>query len=104
MLITDKNLINLPVYTKSGRHLGRVVGFNIDIDTQSIVRYYVRSDNIIENIIHNKQLIIHRAQVVEITQEKMIVEDGVEGESVKVKKEKIPIRAREPVGVMGSEK
>lgn len=101
MIISDKNLIDLPVYTKSGNRLGKVDGFEFDTDSQSIIRYYVRSGDILEIIRHQKELIVHRDQVAEITKERMVVDDLLGAEAVKAKQQKIP--QREPVGVMGSE-
>lgn len=78
-LIDDKTLLKLPVYTKSGIHLGKVAGFELEIDTQVILRYMVRSKGITARIIKTPFLVA-REQVLSITAEKMTVDDNVEKE------------------------
>ena len=102
MLISSHNLLNLPVYTKSNINLGKVTSFDIDTNTHSITKYHVKSNGLLENIIHNKELVIDQSQVISVTNEKMAVEDGLEKEISSTKKEKVP--TQEPVGVMSSSK
>ena len=75
MKISNDHLVNLPVYTKSGEHLGKVASFELDLDTGKIENFYVKT-GLIEGLWH-EQLLIHCSQVIEITEEKMIVEDTV---------------------------
>ncbi len=74
MILKNNDLINLPVYTRSNQHLGRVAGFEIDQQTQQIVRYEVKSGGIISDLL-SKKLLVSREQVVSINSEKMVVED-----------------------------
>lgn len=104
MIITDKNLIGLAVYTKSGKHLGKVTGFEFDTESQSALKYQVRVDNILGGLVHRQGLIIARSQVIFIDKGKMVVDDVVEGEAVLNKKEKLAIQTKEVVGVMSSNK
>jgi len=76
MILKRGDLINLPVYTRSNQHLGRVADFEVDSSTQQIVRYQVKSGGIISDLL-NEELLISREQVVSITAEKMVVEDAV---------------------------
>ena len=73
MRVSSTDLINLPVYTKSGNHIGKVASFELDSDTGMIENFYVKT-GLIEGLWH-EQLMIHRSQVVEITVEKMVVDD-----------------------------
>ena len=104
MILSNENLLNLPVYTKSNQHLGQIHDFGIDSDTQTIFQYHVRGSNIIKNIIQNNELLIHHSQVIEITKEKMIVDDNLETEQEvsELKAKKFSTRVREPVGAMSS--
>ncbi|NQU77489.1 PRC-barrel domain-containing protein [Candidatus Falkowbacteria bacterium] len=77
MAILNENLIGLPVYTESGQHLGHISDFQIDDDTGKISKYHIKSSNPITNIIKQKELIIDPSQVIEITEEKMIVGDNL---------------------------
>ena len=76
MNLRKNQLINLPVYTQSGQKLGRVVDFELNCELQEVIKYYVRGENIIKELIE-KELIITAEQVVSIDDKKMIVEDLV---------------------------
>lgn len=73
MRIANNDLINLPVYSRSGEHLGKIASFELDLDTGKIENFHVKT-GLIEGLWH-EQLVVHHSQVVEITEEKMIVED-----------------------------
>lgn len=77
MAFSSSDIANLPVYTVSGQHLGRVSSFDVDIEsgTMVITHFYVRT-GLIKELWH-EQLIIHKSQVVSIDRDKMVVEDGV---------------------------
>ena len=77
MLISSKNLIGLQVFTKMGQELGKVSGFDLDIDAHVITKYYVKKHSILAELLGEKDLLINQNQVVSITKEKMIVEDSV---------------------------
>jgi sporulation protein YlmC with PRC-barrel domain len=77
MRLTTKDLISLPVETKSGEKLGKIASFDIDSETQQIVCYCVKSLNPIKDLIFQDQLIISPTQVISITAKKMVVEDNV---------------------------
>lgn len=80
MKISSNDLINLPVYTQSGKHLGKVASFEIDTDAGKLENFHVKT-GLIEGLWH-EQLIINSNQVIEITAEKMIVKDGINKEKV----------------------
>lgn len=83
--VTSDLLFQIPVETTDGRSLGRVVGLEIDIDSQSILRYQVRPKGLVAGVLNRRDLLISRGQVVSITKEKMVVESGmVEGEEERV--------------------
>lgn len=78
MRISNSDLINLPVYTKSGKHLGKISSFELEADSGKIENFHVKT-GLIEGLWH-EQLVINSSQVIEITEDKMIVEDNVEKE------------------------
>lgn len=82
MLFLFSKLKNLPVFTRSGIKLGQIADIEIDLDSQSIIRYVVR-----RGMVSRQTLMIHRSQVICITGEKMVVEDSVAkvDESIKIK-------------------
>ena len=53
-----------------------MVDFEFEIDTQSIVKYYIKSKDIIKDLL-SPELIVSCEQVVSISKTKMIVEDNV---------------------------
>lgn len=76
MNLKKKDLLNLPVYTQSGQHLGRISDFEFEPGTQAIVKYYVKSGGLIKELLQD-ELLINREQVVSITQDKMTVDDSL---------------------------
>lgn len=78
MSLSSKDLINLPVYTQSDKYLGKVLSFEIDADTQTVIKYYVRAGSLAAELLgESKELIISQNQVISLTEEKMVVEDLV---------------------------
>jgi sporulation protein YlmC with PRC-barrel domain len=76
-ILDDKTLLRLPVETKSGAALGRVAGFEFDVETHAIVRYRVRPRGLAAGML-KKPLLVAREQVLSVDDEKMVVDDNVE--------------------------
>lgn len=75
MLIKHKQLIGLLVETQSGEKLGRVDGFNLEVDSHLVYQYLVKPAGLSKIFSH--ELIINRAQVISLSEEKMVVDDLV---------------------------
>ncbi|MFA4937061.1 MAG: PRC-barrel domain-containing protein [Patescibacteria group bacterium] len=86
--LTD--LKNLPVYTKSGKHLGKICDIEIDPVSQLVLRYQVGHWPAVPGLWKGR-LLIARQQVISITATAMIVEDS----SIT---EKTPVEAGSVVG------
>ena len=78
-ILDDTILLKLPVYTKSGLRLGKVVGFDFDVETHGILRYRVQPKGLAARVLEHPMLVA-REQVLEITSERMTVDDNVEKE------------------------
>lgn len=76
-LIDHARLLKLPVFTKRGLRLGRVVGFELDAGRQAVVRWQVRPHGLAARVVR-KPLLVAAEQVIDINEERMLVEDGVE--------------------------
>ncbi|MDD2646596.1 MAG: PRC-barrel domain-containing protein [Patescibacteria group bacterium] len=74
MLVKEK-IIGLPVYTQSGKLLGKVIDLESAPQSELVIRYIVEPDGLIKNII-GVQLSISPQQIISLTEEKMIVEDN----------------------------
>lgn len=74
MTLSSEQLIGLRVRTQSGSVLGRVKSFEIDMETGRIAQYLVS-----DRRWFGRSLLVNRSQVIQITAEKMIVEDGLAG-------------------------
>jgi len=87
MLIDSKNLIGLPVETKSGLLLGKIKSFEVDSATQAIEKYVVKSRNLIGKLLREElgELIIGRNQVISIDETRMVVEDGLVPEKERIR-------------------
>jgi len=85
MRIMAKQIIGTKVFTKSGEHLGKVSDFEIDVSSnQNIIKYYTHGELL---GLLKEPLIISVNQVIEIKEDRIIVEDTVISE--KAPKEKI---------------
>lgn len=80
MILNAKELIGLPAETKSGEALGRVFDFEVDVDSGIIIKFYVKTGNIIEDFLKKDYFLIYRNQVISIDKNKIVVEDGLEKE------------------------
>ena len=65
----------MPVYTKSGQHLGKVVDILCDPDDLRIVQIIVKSGVALPIV--SKEHVIHRQQIISVSSEKVVVEDAV---------------------------
>lgn len=74
-MLLAQNLINLPVFTESGEEVGRIADFEIALDGQKISAYYVSPGRFLTGLFKNN-LLIRPSQVISISKERMIVEDG----------------------------
>lgn len=72
MIVSDKQLFNLPVETQSGDPLGHIIGMEIESDGQRIWRYHVVKGA----LVFKKEYLIAPSQVVSISKERMVVEDA----------------------------
>lgn len=86
MVLLLSKIKNFPVFTKSNLRLGNVVDVEIEVESQTILRYVVQRGQILGRL--QEPLLVHRNQVVEITSEKIIVEDSLGKEEVKDKSER----------------
>ena len=69
------HIVNLPVETRTGQYLGRVRSVEIDRVAGTVLRLYVRPSWL--KRLWYPQFIIHRNQIVRITENKVVVEDTV---------------------------
>ncbi len=81
MVLPLSKIKNLPVFTQSNLRLGIVVDIEIEIESQTILRYIVQQGQILGRL--QEPLLVHRNQVLEITNERIIVEDSLGKEEVK---------------------
>ncbi|HNW09104.1 MAG TPA: PRC-barrel domain-containing protein [bacterium] len=84
MVITANKLLGLLVKDKSGRILGTIKDFEVDLDNTQIIKYIVSPSKLVEKILVT-ELIIDQSQVVEITEEMMLVESGLANSQVNPK-------------------
>lgn len=74
--INSSDLIGLPVVTESGKRLGSVRTFAMDVESHTIVSYTVKPSRLV-SLIGRDDLVIRPAQVVAITKDQMTVRDNV---------------------------
>lgn len=72
----DLTPLRLPVRTASGQKLGNVVDISIDPAMQAVTAYHVKLSRMLPDVVQTP-LLIRPSQVIEITQNEMVVEDSV---------------------------
>ncbi|HSR89592.1 MAG TPA: PRC-barrel domain-containing protein [Candidatus Udaeobacter sp.] len=70
MIVNLQKLLRLPVYTESEIKLGRVFDLELDVTSQSVLRYLVRP-----NFLSPKSFLISSSQVKEIKNDRIVVYD-----------------------------
>ena len=75
MQLSHKQLIHLSVETESGTRLGSIVEVVLDSEQHVVVRYVVRSGPLPRPLA--AELLVAPAQVVSLSNEKMVVEDNL---------------------------
>ncbi|MFA5995987.1 MAG: hypothetical protein WCW27_02085 [Patescibacteria group bacterium] len=79
MRLTDKQLINLPVYTEIDVLLGYVVSLEIDIDHQTITKYFIAKHKLVPEVLRSLVGVsvyeVAPSQIISINTDKMIVQD-----------------------------
>lgn len=79
----SNKLLGIPVETQSGQLLGKVQGFLLEPGSHTIEQYEVKKNSILPEFF-GKALLISIAQVISLTEEKMIVEDLILSEKEKI--------------------
>jgi len=75
MLLEHKQIIGLTVETRRGDHLGKIAGFKLDSESQTVCQYQINPSGLSK--LFAKELLIHHDQVLSIDDKKMIVDDLV---------------------------
>jgi len=98
MRYRDSQLMGAPVVTESGDQVGRLSGLIVDAETHEIIQYAVKKSGTLE-IILPKEFLVNRAQVVSISEEKIVVKDAAVTEGVEeAVRGKVPEPAPKPAG------
>ena len=101
MKFSAEKIFNLPVETQTGERIGRVKSFNLETESQSVLEYLVKPSTKIKNLT-NQHLIISRGQIVEIKNDKIIVDNNFVEKNALEKKEKAS-EAKVPSGAIMKE-
>ena len=79
MLIKKKELLRLRVVTAKGFHIGGIFDIVFDTESQGVIQYEVHSSWInlkLTPLPSRATYIVHREQVISISDKEMIVQDG----------------------------
>ena len=84
MRYLDSQLRNVPVFTEGGIEVGRLAGFTLDSISHEIIQYVIKKARML-HMIPAKELLVHRHQVVSLSEEKMVIKDAAITEQVEEK-------------------
>ena len=76
MLFNTKKIIGVPVFTRGGDHLGKVLSFDVDVEKGQISTLHVRPSGLVKGLVSD-DLIIGWDAIVEITDTRVIVVDSL---------------------------
>lgn len=75
-LFLKKDLIGLPVETRSGMPVGKLIDVEIDQEAHLVANYQVKATRLLPGLF-SKSLMVSRQQIVSVSKEKIVVEDNV---------------------------
>lgn len=75
MYLQEKQIIGLPVKTQSGLMLGKVKHFTINTETGELAQLEIGSSSLAK--LFAQSLLINKSQIITISQQEIIVADGV---------------------------
>ncbi len=92
MQYRDVELRGIPVITRSGQKIGKLAAFVIDAERHEVAQYVVSRSSLLARILPDEML-VHRAQVISLDSEMMVVDDGVVAERSAERKIQQPVEA-----------
>ncbi len=75
MRLNSRQLLGLPVTTKSGQDLGKVGSFDVDADTGQVQTFHVKTRGLVKGLLE-EELLVAWSQVIEINEDRMVVADA----------------------------
>jgi sporulation protein YlmC with PRC-barrel domain len=75
MRLNSKQIIGLPVETKSKQHLGKIGSFDVDADTGQVQTFHVKTRGLVKGLL-DEELLVNWSQVIEMNDERMVVADA----------------------------
>lgn len=75
MRLNSKDLMGLPVHTRSGTALGKVSSLDVDCDTGRIATMHVKTRGLVPGLMDH-ELMVTWDQIIEITEKEVIVQDN----------------------------
>jgi sporulation protein YlmC with PRC-barrel domain len=76
MLVNTKDMIGVPVHTKSGEHVGKVANFDLDVLTGHLQTMHVKTKGIMAGVM-SEDIMVPWDAIIEMSAEKVVVRDGV---------------------------
>ncbi|MDO8617781.1 MAG: PRC-barrel domain-containing protein [Candidatus Uhrbacteria bacterium] len=75
MACNTKDMIGIPVETRSGERIGKVASFDLDDATGRLISIRVKSRGLVSGLMAN-ELIVSWDAVIELTSSKVVIADG----------------------------
>jgi sporulation protein YlmC with PRC-barrel domain len=76
MAINSKQLMNLPVLTKSGIKVGRLASLDIDADSGKLTAIRVRIPGAVPHLM-DREIIVNWPQIVSLSEKEAVIADAV---------------------------
>jgi sporulation protein YlmC with PRC-barrel domain len=102
MRLRDREIRGLPVFTRGGQRVGKVAAIEIDADSHAVSRYVVTRSRGLAAILP-AELLVDPTQVVELDDEKMVVNESAVPAEAKAKAMRVREAAHAASAAMRSE-
>lgn len=83
MRFRDADLRGIPVQTKGGDKVGKLLAFVIDADQHEVTQYVVARSSLLSKLMPD-EFLVHRSQVVSIDAERMVINEAAVTEAAEV--------------------
>ena len=83
MRFRDADLRGIPVQTKGGEKVGKLLAFVIDVDQHEVTQYVVARSSLLSKLMPD-EFLVHRSQVVSIDAERMVINEAAVTEAAEV--------------------
>lgn len=101
MIVNTKDMLGVPVVTRSGQMVGKVTSFDLDASTGQMMRLHVKTRGLVAGLLQN-ELYVAASSVIRLSLESVVIADAAVTEEGHASAQRINPASSLP-GVLGRE-